>query len=1195
MPACPRLCLIIALLIAGMATAGAVDPPVRVSPDGRSLVRADGSPFFWMGDTAWELFHRLNREEADRYLTRRAQQEFTIIQAVVVAELGGDSDPNPYGQRPFVQLSPTVVPNEAFFTHVDWIVDRAAALGLTIGMLPMWGYYVEPGRLDTPEKTEAYGRYLGQRYRGKPIVWIIGGDRYPDNYLAQWRGLAKGLAIGTSGSEDYSRLLMTYHPGGGTSSSQWFHNDPWLDFNMRQSGHRRDLDVWNGIASDWNRQPAKPAIDGEPLYENHPVDASDVYSNDHDIRKPAYWQLFAGSFGQTYGCHAIWQMYAPGRSPINRVRDYWYDSLDLPGANQMRHVRRLMESRPLLGRIPDQGLITSNAYSGADRIQATRATDGGFAMVYSATGLGFTLDLNRLSGSTLVATWYDPRSGGNTSAGSFARSGTRSFTPPSRTDWVLVVDDAARGYPAPGAGGLNRLPQVAITAPSDGGAHAAPRSITVTADATDPDGSISRVEFFAGDVKVGEDGSAPFAITWNAGAGVHLLSARAIDNRGDASVSMPVAVTVADGGFVMGINCNGDAVTINGRPWRSHASARANGFAHGANYNHAGNQTPIPAVDAQMRAMLNTGIWHNANFDASQPIANGTYDITLYEMENYEPNSNARRWSVDIEGARAFTSVGVHGFSEWRAHGPYRTTVQDRRLDLRFLREVHDPNLMGLTITAVGGGEPQPPVGGGTGLTASYFPRPDLSGTALTRLDATVDFDWGAGAPLAGIGADGFSVRWRGKVEAPTTGTYTFTTTSDDGVRLWVDGRLLIDQWNDHGTSDHSGTIALSAGTQVDLVMEYYENGGGAVARLAWSTSSMSRRIVPASQLYPTNAPPPTQPGLYRAINLNGDALTIDGNAWEGRTAANVSFTGNTFVDQSVALNPPTDAARATMIRSSVWGNCSVTMGAVPNGNYTVYCYVWEDNNSTTFNVTLEGQVVRSNYTSGAAGAWARLGPWPVTISDGNIQLSCSGGDANLSGIEVWNTAGSLPAPWTTTDVGTVDIAGSATVSNGTWTLSGSGADIWDNVDGFRFASRAMSGDGEITARVVSLSGGDAWAKAGVMIRETNTAGSRHAMTVVTPGNGVAFQRRTETGSGSGHTSGALVSAPYWVRLTRVGNTLFSYQSANGTNWTLVGSATIAMSASVQIGLVVTSHNNGQTATAVFDQVTVIAAVGGSG
>jgi regulation of enolase protein 1 (concanavalin A-like superfamily) len=141
------------------------------------------------------------------------------------------------------------------------------------------------------------------------------------------------------------------------------------------------------------------------------------------------------------------------------------------------------------------------------------------------------------------------------------------------------------------------------------------------------------------------------------------------------------------------------------------------------------------------------------------------------------------------------------------------------------------------------------------------------------------------------------------------------------------------------------------------------------------------------------------------------------------------------------------------------------------------------------------------------------------------------------------------------------------------YTLQGSGEDIWGTADAFRFAYQPLTGDGRIVARVASLTDTDSWAKAGVMIRESLDANARHALVAITPGNGVAFQRRTAPGGTSTHTAGAAVKDPYWVRLTRVGNTFTAHQSANGSTWTRVGSAvTLTMASNVYVGLALTSH-----------------------
>lgn len=444
------------------AQKSAIKGPLKVSDNKRYLVQADGTPFFYLGDTAWELFHRLNREEADRYLKRRAEQGFTVIQAVVLAEFDGLKEPNPYGETPLRNNDPTQ-PNEAYFKHVDYIIDKAAENGLVIGLLPTWGDKVFKDKwgkgpeIFNPQNARTYGRWLAERYKNRPnLIWIIGGDRNPrdgSEDVATWRAMAEGIEAGVGGAD---KALMSYHPqpnGMNGGAIKWFANDNWLDFNMHQNGHCRDTPVYDHITVSYNQTPTRPTMDAEPIYEDHPVcfNAKDLgTSNAYDVRKYAYLDLFAGAHGHTYGCHDIWQMYSASRPAVNDPHMYWPEALELPAANQMKFVRRLMESRPMLERVPDQSLIIENNYPAAERIQATRGKD--YAFVYTAAGKPFTVTMGTLSGKQLAAHWLDPRQGEVKSAGTFANQGQQLFTPPTKgygQDWVLVLDDTEKRYPAP--------------------------------------------------------------------------------------------------------------------------------------------------------------------------------------------------------------------------------------------------------------------------------------------------------------------------------------------------------------------------------------------------------------------------------------------------------------------------------------------------------------------------------------------------------------------------------------------------------------------------------------------------------------------------------------------------------------------------------------------------------------------------
>lgn len=428
---------------------------LAVSSNQRFLVHRDGRPFFYLGDTAWELFHRLDRDEAKLYLQDRAKKGFTVIQAVALAEFDGLTVPNRYGHRPLKDNDPTK-PDEDYFKHVDWVVEQAAELGLVVGMLPTWGDKVNKKwgkgpEIFTPANAAAYGEFLGKRYVNRPIIWILGGDRDPEkpNHTEVYAAMATGLRKGDGG-----RHLITYHPMGGSSSSKFFHADAWLAFNMLQSGHDRDRANYDRIARDYALTPPKPCLDGEPVYEDHPLgfDVKRGYATDLDARKACYWALFAGACGHTYGCHDIWQFWQDGRVPITHARTPWRKALDLPAAGQVQYARWLLESRPYLRRIPDQKLVASPAGKGGGHVQATRGSDGSYAFVYVPTGKEVTIDLGPLSGKTTQAHWYDPRTGKATAAGAVPRKGKQAYAPPKGGgDWVLVLDDADRKYPPPGA------------------------------------------------------------------------------------------------------------------------------------------------------------------------------------------------------------------------------------------------------------------------------------------------------------------------------------------------------------------------------------------------------------------------------------------------------------------------------------------------------------------------------------------------------------------------------------------------------------------------------------------------------------------------------------------------------------------------------------------------------------------------
>ena len=421
---------------------------LQTSPDGHHLVTPDGKPFVMQADSAWWLAERSTREDVVTYLDARRRQGYNTIMFAATLDFGKGR--NAYGHTIWTGDASEPVPQ--FFDHVDFIIDQAQARGMQVAMAPAWVKHVTPPRGQglTLQNANAFGRWIGQRYRDRRVIWIMGGDD------SNWhegivRELALGVTHGVTGSDSTvgDEVVMTYHPGWAKSSSEKFHNESWLDFNMSQSGHcGRTLTSGHDLTTpDFDRWPVKPVIDGESFYEGHPLcmDPAQGYSNAQQVRNGWYNAVFGGGAGIAYGHHSVWQMYQPGRNGVNGPLRYWYDALDDEAAADAVHLRRLLESRPVLSLTPDGGTGT-----GAAGVRFTRADDGSYMMGYSTDGQPVTIDLSRLGGVDAQLWWYDPRTGDATDAGVLPSVGAVTRTPPLPQDWVLVADDADRRYPPPG-------------------------------------------------------------------------------------------------------------------------------------------------------------------------------------------------------------------------------------------------------------------------------------------------------------------------------------------------------------------------------------------------------------------------------------------------------------------------------------------------------------------------------------------------------------------------------------------------------------------------------------------------------------------------------------------------------------------------------------------------------------------------
>ena len=509
-------------------------------------------------------------------------------------------------------------------------------------------------------------------------------------------------------------------------------------------------------------------------------------------------------------------------------------------------------------------------------------------------------------------------------------------------------------------------PTVTLSSPTTGTVGTA---LSLTASAASAGGTIAKVEFFNGATKLGEDLTAPYALSYVPTAAATLtLTARATDNAGAATSTAATSVTVsaatttpptttpgttpANSTFVRAINLGGTATTIDGRSWDA-ASSAANFQTTGTSTFANQNVTLSPATDAARASMIRSSMWGSNPGLAVSGIASGTYSVYLYVWED----NAAATFSISLEGRTVQTNHNSGTAGHWDRLGPFTTAITDGTINI-----------------------------GATGGDANF------SGIEIWKQNTTTPV---ATPPTVTL-------------SSPTTGTVgtalslTASAASAGGTIAKVEFFNGATKLGEDLTAPYALSYVPTAAATLTLTARATDNAGAAT-----STAATSVTVSAATTTPPTTTPgtTPANSTFVRAINLGGTATTIDGRSWDAASsAANFQTTGtSTFANQNVTLSPATDAARASMIRSSMWGsNPGLAVSGIASGTYSVYLYVWEDNAAATFSISLEGRTVQTNHNSGTAGHWDRLGPFTTAITDGTINVGSTGGDANFSGIEIW-------------------------------------------------------------------------------------------------------------------------------------------------------------------------------------------------
>jgi beta-galactosidase len=526
------------------------------------------------------------------------------------------------------------------------------------------------------------------------------------------------------------------------------------------------------------------------------------------------------------------------------------------------------------------------------------------------------------------------------------------------------------------------------------------------------------------------------------------------------------------------------------------------------------------------------------------------------------------------------------------------------------------------------------PASGSTvnGVTATYFDNSDFTGVSLTKHEFWINFNWRTGnpAPDALLGNNSWSARWTGRVRPQFSETYTFFTRTNDGVRLWVNGQLLINAFvTQSGTVERSGTIALVANQDYDLVMEHFDNTGDAVAELLWQSPSRSKQTIPNSRLRTTvgpGGPPPPGDGLV-GVDINtgvaGSTTEVTPDVDYDVVAEGVDIwgTADSFhfsqkemtgdFDQVVQIEsftgPDVGGKAGLMVRESLSANSrnvfvgatiadqgfrfsrrSSTGGTTQNlfkGGTVTFPNVW-------VRLTRQGNVF-TGYSSTDGVNWTQLGQTtlslPATLFFGLASNSRSAGNTANVDYRSLGEPGAPPPPpggLDGLDINT-GVAGSTTevTPDVDYDVEAEGVDIWGTADSFHFSHTQVTGDFDQVVQIESFTGPDVGGKAGLMVRESLSANSRNVFVGATIADqGFRFSRRSSTGGTTQNLfKGGTVTFPnVWVRLTRQGNVFTGFTSSNGTTWAQRGQVTLSLPATLFFGLATNSRSAGNTADAEY-------------
>lgn len=430
---------------------------LKVSHTGRHFVNITSKgeePVLLIGDTGWKIM-KLTEPEIGKYFNVRSGQGFNLVLCVMINFENDNFVSTPDSIPPLLDKGNLASVNENYLKRFDYVLGEARKNNLYLGVIPFWAQAME--RFDKRSLWK-FGEIIGKRYANDPnIIWISGGEAAGETRMDLVEALAVGLKKGSGSSQ-----LMSVHPSGNLSSSMGqsflsnsgfetynYHTASWLDFNMIQSGHHKNHPNYELITRDYNLLPAKPVIESEYFYENHPSWESRNHETPYraqasDVRKGGYWAIFSGAAGYVYGHHAVWQFFKPGnRTRIAPPTTDWESALTSEGALQMQYLKKLMLTSKFEELFPDEFIIVK--HSGNLKVSGLRngsrySGNASRILVYLPEGGQCTLNTGLINSKKIRVSWFNPRTGiVQPDLELLKNPAVLEVKAPDQDDWVLII------------------------------------------------------------------------------------------------------------------------------------------------------------------------------------------------------------------------------------------------------------------------------------------------------------------------------------------------------------------------------------------------------------------------------------------------------------------------------------------------------------------------------------------------------------------------------------------------------------------------------------------------------------------------------------------------------------------------------------------------------------------------------------